>query len=145
MEICVCFYELDTFLVFKEFLIIAVVILTNEILWEKYKVECFHILENMHNLVNQYFSVDQCLHIGKSLIKVQNRLIGIIVIKCGKFIDAISDSILQQLLKTTTWWVFFLPLPKTLHTFPVLLENIPQPWTWPFKSYTCVTVSSPTS
>lgn len=82
---------------------IAVVILTNEILWEKYKVECFHILENMYNLVNQYFSVDQFLHIGKSFIKVQNRLIGIIVMKYGKFIDAISDSILQQLLKATTW------------------------------------------
>lgn len=50
-------------------------------------------------------------------------------IECGKFIDALSDSMLQQFLRnyhlTSFGIIFFLPLPEVLCDFPsLLLHNL---------------------
>lgn len=65
--------------------------------------EMCQCLEDLHNSVNQNFSNDQlqCYKINrvKDSFKTQDKLMNFSVTECKKFIDRVSDSVLQLIFK----------------------------------------------
>lgn len=59
------YHELDNIPLLKEFLI-SCDINRCDIFKISYIMECFNILEDVYNSMNQYFPNDQCLHVIKS-------------------------------------------------------------------------------
>lgn len=131
-KISIHHYEFDSFSILKEFSDICGSI-------NKYKLlklcneTCQH-LDNLFNLVNQYFSNDQWLTLQNNAdikfpFNVQDGPMDFIiieyVIEYEKFIDLVSDSILQLTFKEQYLPKFGVTLQKNIQSYLKRLLNTP--------------------